>query len=551
MSCLCPFHSEKSPSCVIYNDTQSFYCFGCGAGGDVFNFIMLIENLEYYEAVKLLAERSGIPMPENSGNPDFSRLKMRIYEANRAAARYYYSILTSDKQGEKGRRYFAERGLTQATITKYGLGYAPGGWRNLYDHLKAKGFTDNELFSANLCSRSQKNNELFDQFRDRVIFPIIDLRGNVVAFGGRVIDEGGPKYLNTSDTPVFRKSRNLFSLNFAKRQKSDRMILAEGYMDVIAVNQAGFENVVATLGTALTSEQARIISGYAKEVVIAYDSDGPGQTAAHRAINLFSEVGVETRIIKMEGAKDPDEYIKKFGAARFKNLLDNSDGAINFELNKCKKDIDIETDMGKVEYLKRCIGVLADISSPIERDVYISKIAAEQSVSKDVLISQIESTLKKRERAYEKKQWQTISAPVRRDGVNPEAAKYPKQNKAEIGIILFLDRHPDTVDYILTRINPEQFVTEFNKKVFIALANGIKKSDRFTLMSLSGEFSTAEMGKISEISAKYKDITVSAEELDEYINILLSFEDEQTVKGSDMTDDDLLQLQQKLRKKSK
>lgn len=551
MSCLCPFHSEKSPSCVIYNDTQSFYCFGCGAGGDVFTFIMLIENLEYYEAVKLLAERSGIPLPENSGNPDFSRLKMRIYEANRAAAKYFHSVLVNDSQGEKGRRYFAERGLTKATITKYGLGYAPSGWQNLYDHLKAKGFTDDELISANLCSRSQKTNNLFDQFRDRVIFPIIDLRGNVIAFGGRVIDDGGPKYLNTADTPVFKKSRNLFSLNFAKRDNSERIILAEGYMDVIAVNQAGFENVIATLGTALTSEQARIISTYAKEVIIAYDSDGPGQTAAHRAINLLGEVGIETKIIKMEGAKDPDEYIKKFGAARFKKLLDNSDGAINFELNKCKKDIDLATDTGKVEYLKRCISVLSDISSPIERDVYISKIAAEQKVSKDVLISQINSTLKKRERSYEKKQWQEISAPARRDGVNPEAAKYPKENKAEIGIILFLERHPDTVDYILSRITPEQFVTEFNKRIFAGLANGIKNSDRFTLMSLSGEFSAAEMGKISEISAKYKDIIVSAEELDVYIKILLSFDGGQNVKAGEMTDDDLLQLQQKLRKKSK
>lgn len=552
MSCLCPFHSEKSPSCVIYNDTQSFYCFGCGAGGDVFTFTMLIENLEYYEAVKLLAERSGIPMPENAGNPDFSRLKMRIYEANRAAAKYYNSVLVNDKQlGEKGRRYFAGRGLTRATVTKYGLGYAPSGWQNLCDHLTAKGFTEDELVAANLCGRSQKTGRLFDQFRDRVIFPIIDLRGNVIAFGGRIIDGDGPKYLNSADTPVFKKSRNLFSLNFAKRDTSNRLILAEGYMDVIAVNQAGFENVIATLGTALTSEQARIISGYAKEVIIAYDSDGPGQAAAHRAINLLGEVGVETKIIKMEDAKDPDEYIKKFGAAKFKYLLDNSDGAINFELDKCKKDIDIQSDTGKVEYLKRCIDVLADISSPIERDVYISKVASEQNVSKEVLTSQINATLKKRERVYKKKQWQEITAHARPDSVNPDAVKYPKQNKAEIGIILFLERHPDTLNYILSKITPDKFVTEFNKKVFASLAEGIKNSERFTLMSLSGEFTAAEMGKISEISAKYKDITVSAEELDVYINILLSFDGGQTVKGSEMTDDDLLLLQQNLRKKSK
>ena len=551
MVCLCPFHSEKSPSCVVYNDTQSFYCFGCGAGGDVFTFTMLIENIEYYEAVRLLAERSGISMPENSGNPDTHKLKMRIYEANRTAAKYFFNVLTREKEGEKGRRYFAQRALKNSTIVKYGLGYAPPGWQNLYDHMRSKGFTDEELIAANLCSRSTKTDRLFDQFRDRVMFPIIDLRGNVVAFGGRVLDDGQPKYLNTSDTLVFKKSRNLFSLNFAKRVNEERMILAEGYMDVIAVNQAGFENVVATLGTALTPEQARIISGYAKQVIIAYDSDGPGQTAAHRAINLFGEVGIETKIIKMEGAKDPDEYIKKFGAARFKNLLDNSDGAINFELNKCKKDLDLDSETGRVEYLKRCINVLADISSPVERDVYASKIAAEQKVSKDVIISQTESVLKKRSKSQEKRQWQEITTSMSRDEINPEAVRYPKENRAETEIILFLSRHPDTLSYITSKLSPDDFVTSFNKKLYSSLTNGMKNSEGFNLMSLSGEFTAREMGKISEMSAKYKDIAISAEELDVLINILLDHKNKQTKPAAEMTDSDLLELQQMLKKKTK
>lgn len=551
MVCLCPFHSEKSPSCVVYNDTQSFYCFGCGAGGDVFTFTMLIENIEYYEAVRLLAERSGISMPENSGNPDTHKLKMRIYEANRTAAKYFFNVLTREKEGEKGRRYFAQRALKNSTIVKYGLGYAPPGWQNLYDHMRSKGFTDEELIAANLCSRSTKTDRLFDQFRDRVMFPIIDLRGNVVAFGGRVLDDGQPKYLNTSDTLVFKKSRNLFSLNFAKRVNEERMILAEGYMDVIAVNQAGFENVVATLGTALTPEQARIISGYAKQVIIAYDSDGPGQAAAHRAINLFGEVGIETKIIKMEGAKDPDEYIKKFGAARFKNLLDNSDGAINFELNKCKKDLDLDSETGRVEYLKRCINVLADISSPVGRDVYASKIAAEQKVSKEVIISQTESVLKKRSKSQEKRQWQEITTSMSRDEINPEAVRYPKENRAETEIILFLSRHPDTLSYITSKLSPDDFVTSFNKKLYSSLTNGMKNSEGFNLMSLSGEFTAREMGKISEMSAKYKDIAISAEELDVLINILLDHKNKQTKPAAEMTDSDLLELQQMLKKKTK
>ena len=512
---------------------------------------MLIENIEYYEAVRLLAERSGISMPENSGNPDTHKLKMRIYEANRTAAKYFFNVLTREKEGEKGRRYFAQRALKNSTIVKYGLGYAPPGWQNLYDHMRSKGFTDEELIAANLCSRSTKTDRLFDQFRDRVIFPIIDLRGNVVAFGGRVLDDGQPKYLNTSDTLVFKKSRNLFSLNFAKRVNEERMILAEGYMDVIAVNQAGFENVVATLGTALTPEQARIISGYAKQVIIAYDSDGPGQTAAHRAINLFGEVGIETKIIKMEGAKDPDEYIKKFGAARFKNLLDNSDGAINFELNKCKKDLDLDSETGRVEYLKRCINVLADISSPVGRDVYASKIAAEQKVSKEVIISQTESVLKKRSKSQEKRQWQEITTSMSRDEINPEAVRYPKENRAETEIILFLSRHPDTLSYITSKLSPDDFVTSFNKKLYSSLTNGMKNSEGFNLMSLSGEFTAREMGKISEMSAKYKDISISAEELDVLINILLDHKNKQTKPAAEMTDSDLLELQQMLKKKTK
>ncbi|MDE7301748.1 MAG: DNA primase, partial [Oscillospiraceae bacterium] len=379
--CLCPFHSEKSPSCTLYLENNSFYCFGCGAGGDVITFIMKIENLGYIEALKFLAERAGMAMPEDARNNESSRIKSRILEINRTAARFFFDTLTRSPDGEKGRRYFAERQLSAATITKYGLGYAPNGWYNLSNHLRSKGFSDEEMISAFLCGRG-KNGGVFDIFRDRVMFPIIDLRGNVIAFGGRTIDGDGPKYINSSDTPVFKKSQNLFSLNFAKKSEEKRLILAEGYMDVIAINQAGFENVVATLGTALTQEQARLMSQYAEEIIIAYDSDGAGQNATHKAINLLSEVGARTKIIRMEGAKDPDEYIKKFGALRFKQLLDKSGGAIEFELEKCRAGLDTDTDEGRIEYLKRCVNVLADITSPIEREVYAGRLAEANRVNK-------------------------------------------------------------------------------------------------------------------------------------------------------------------------
>lgn len=534
--CLCPFHSEKSPSCTVYTDNDSFYCFGCGAGGDVITFVRKIENLEYIEAIKFLAERAGMTLPEDAENNQLSRMKARVLEINRSAARYFYTQLTA-KSGEKGLRYIAARALSPDTVKKYGLGYAPDSWDSLKKHLNAAGFSDDELVAAGVCAKSN-GGRVYDVFRDRLIFPIIDLRGNVIAFGGRIIDGSGPKYLNSADTPVFKKSRNLFSLNFAKNAKSDRLILAEGYMDVISINQAGFGNVVATLGTALTQEQARLMSQYAKEVIIAYDSDGAGQAATHKAINLLSEAGVNTRIIKMEGAKDPDEYIKKFGTVRFKLLLDNSDGAIAFELEKCKKGIDIETDAGKIEFLKRAVKILAEVSSPIEREVYIARIASEQGISKEIIRAQTDGLIKKRTSADKKREWTAISSgAAQHDRMNPDASKFPRENKAERGIIAYLFNHPDRAEDIASKIRPESFVTEFNRRVFEKLINGLKNSLDFSFSSLNSEFTADEMGRISEIQAKTKNILITEKEIDDYIRVLLSHKIE-TNAVQELSDDD-------------
>ncbi|MDE5916750.1 MAG: DNA primase, partial [Oscillospiraceae bacterium] len=406
---LCPFHSEKTPSFHVYNDTQSFYCFGCGAGGDVITFIKRIENLEYIEAIRLLAQRGGLDVPEDSRDNQVAMLKKRIYEINRETANFYFRQLVSGPD-KRGLQYFAGRKLRPETIKKYGLGYAPSGWHTLSTHLHSLGFTNREMLAADVVRLGKDEKSVYDTFRERVIFPIIDLRGNIIAFGGRILGDGSPKYLNTSETPVFQKKRNLFSLNFAKNSPLKRMILAEGYMDVIAINQAGFENVVATLGTSLTSEQARILKTYADDVIIAYDSDSAGQKATQRAINILSEAGLNTRIIKMEGAKDPDEFLKNFGPHRFKLLLDNSDGAINFELAKCKEGLDTETDTGKVELLKRSVKVLSMIYNRLERDVYISKVARENDISTDILRAQIDSEIKKRRNSEKKSAWTAIKS---------------------------------------------------------------------------------------------------------------------------------------------
>lgn len=547
--CLCPFHSEKSPSCTVYLDVADphFYCFGCGAGGDVITFVMKIENLEYVEAIKFLAERAGMSMPEDARNNESSRIKSRILEINRTAARFFYDTLTRSPDGEKGRRYFAERQLSAATITKYGLGYAPDGWFNLSNHLKSKGFGEEEIISAFLCGRG-RNGGVFDLFRDRVMFPIIDLRGNVIAFGGRTIDGDGPKYINSSDTPVFKKSRNLFSLNFAKKSEEKRLILAEGYMDVIAINQAGFENVVATLGTALTQEQARLMSQYAEEVIISYDSDGAGQNATHKAINLLSEVGLRTKIIHMEGAKDPDEYIKKFGALRFKQLLDKSGGAIEFELEKCRAGLDTETDGGRIEYLKRCVNVLADITSPIEREVYAGRLAEANRVNKEMIVQQVNGAIKKRINKSQSREWTEIRTFQKQMRSNPDSYRKPKEYKAEIGIISYLAANPDEADYISSKVAPEQFATDFNKKVYAVMLEKIKNSAFSDILSLQSEFSADEMGKITEIEVNSKDVNINKTAVDDFINILVSSADN-SADVKDMSNDEFLKYIQNLKSK--
>lgn len=543
--CLCPFHSEKTPSCTVYPETSSFYCFGCGAGGDVITFVRMMENLDYMEAVKFLADKSGISLPEDGVNSESAHIKARVLEANRTAARFFHSVLKHEI-GEKGRRYFAGRELRPETVIKYGLGYAPNDFNTFVRYMKKEGFTEDELITAYLCKRSQRGG-IYPVFIDRAMFPIIDLRGNVIAFGGRILDGDGPKYLNSGDTPVFKKSRNLFSMNFAKNAKTDRIILAEGYMDVIAINQAGFENVVATLGTALTPEQARLISRYAKEVVIAYDSDEAGQKATHKAINLLSEAGLVTKIIKMEGAKDPDEYIKKNGSTRFKLLLDNSGGAIAFELEKAKNGLDLTAETDRVIYLRRAINVLADISSDIERDVYISRVADDQKVSADTIRTQVKGVIRGRAKAGRELEWtRDTSVAFRRNAVNPDAIKYPKESKAECGIIAYLFQNPEKSEKITQKLSPEKFITAFNKKLYDAIARKINSSPNFSISSLSDEFSVEEMGKISEIIVKYSDIKITDEIVDDYINVLLNFTERPT---GNLSDDDFLKLAEAIKNK--
>lgn len=543
---LCPFHSEKTPSFHIYTDTQSFYCFGCGAGGDAITFIKRIENLSYIEAVRLLAQRSGLEIPENTADKAAAELKKTIYAINRETANFYFRQLVSGSD-KSGLKYFAGRRLKPETIKKYGLGYAPHGWDILGKHLRSLGYSDKEMIAAGIRTLSRDEKSIYDTFRERVIFPIVDLRGNVIAFGGRILGDGIPKYLNTGDTAVFKKSRNLFSLNFAKNFSEKRLILAEGYMDVIALNQAGFENAVATLGTSLTAEQARIMRSYADEVIISYDSDNAGQKATQRAINLLGDAGITARIIKMNGAKDPDEYIKKFGAQRFKMLLDNSDGAINFELEKCRNGLDTDTETGRVEFLKKTVRVLAQISNSLERDVYISKIAKENEVNIEVLRAQVNGEIKKSRNYEKKKQWQAIrTEPLYADPLVPEKKSAPREVRAEEGILLCIFRNPDCIERVRAELSPECFITDFYRRVFVIYCEKAAENQPFSLMMFSDVFNDEEMGKIAGIEAKNKEISITERSLNDYIKILLDYKNNPLNKnGYELSDDDLLNIVKK------
>lgn len=544
--CLCPFHSEKTPSCRIYTNDQNFYCFGCGAGGDVITLVKRAENIGYIEAVKFLAEKCGMQLPDETKNSKELYLRKRIYEINREAARFFYKNLVSSPEGRKGLEYFAARGLRPETIKKYGLGYAPEKWNALLLHLKNLGFSEYEALSANLCRRSRKTNGIFDSFINRVMFPIIDLRGNIIAFGGRVLDDSLPKYINSSDTPVFKKSRNLFSLNFAKNSSSKRLILAEGYMDVIALNQAGFENTVATLGTALTQEQSRIMSNYAKEVIIAYDSDSAGQNAAHKAINLLGNVGITVKVLKMNGAKDPDEFIKKFGADRFRLLIERSDGAVNFELEKCRQGLDITSDTGKVEYLKRASAMLSDISNPMERDVYISKVAHECDVSTEVIKADISLRLKKIKSAEKKNEWQAVkNIQMIRDNINPDAGNHLKQSRAEEMILVYIMRNPDKLEEIHGMLPPDKFVTAFNRRIYDCLCRKLENSQSFSVSLMSDEFNNDEMGRITGLGIKNKSIDISFQTVLDCVKVLNDYSEENSQKNG-LSDDELIKLQQRL-----
>ena len=528
---LCPFHSETSPSFTVFPDSQSFYCFGCGAGGDVVTFIRKIENLEYVEALRFLAQRAGMTLPEEARDDGTTLLRTKILEINRESARFFFDQLAHGPD-RRAIAYLRGRGLSDKTIKRFGLGYAPNTFDSLKNHLKGKGYSFEEMAAAAVVGKG-KNGGYYDMFRDRVMFPIIDLRGSVIGFGGRVLEGDGPKYLNSPDTLVFKKTRNLFAMNIAKNTKEGSLILAEGYMDVISIHQAGFDNAVASLGTSLTAEQARLISQYVNQVIIAYDADGAGQKATRRAISLFEETGVKIRVLSIPDAKDPDEYIKKFGPARFKLLLEGSAGAVDFEIAKLRQKFDLETADGKVAFLKEFCSLMAGINSPVERDVYIIRTAQELSVSKEAVADQVAALRRRRAGAAEKKARRDIRPYSESAAGQPrdlERSRNIRYALAEDKLITTLLKHPDFYDAIAAKIRPEQFVTQKNRELFEALWQRLQNRQDIGMMSLSALLEPEQMARVSYLLASAEGVAYTMQEAEDCMKTILEY---QSVKTPD------------------
>ena len=501
---LCPFHSERTPSFTVFPGTRSFYCFGCGAGGDVITFIMKAENLDYPSAIELLASRVGINIEKEEKGRDLMGRK-RVFEMNLEAAKFFRQCLFDKNLGEPGMQYFMSRGLSSAVIKRFGLGYAPNDFGLLTRHLKSKGFSEEELIQGFLCGKSQKTGKAYDYFRGRVIFPIIDTTGNIIAFGGRVLDDSKPKYLNSSDTPGFKKSKNLFALNYAKDSCSEQLILCEGYMDVIALHAAGFENAVATLGTAITAEQARIMTKYTKKVIISYDSDEAGQRAANRAIQLLSEVGLEVRILKMKGAKDPDEFIKKYGADRFRQLIGQSKTGFEYKMDNILAKYLLDNMDEKIKATSEICQIIASVASAVERDVYISKAAAVLSFSTDSLKADVERMRKKLYYEQRKNESNEAIKSIKNygDRINIDAAKNVAANSAEetiLGLLVTYDEYREEIEKGKIELTENDFFTSFGRKVFSAVMELHKTDEGFDSSLLGEKFTPDEIGRIT----KYK-----------------------------------------------
>ena len=541
---LCPFHGEKTPSFSVSPDKGIYYCFGCHKGGSVINFEMEIEGLSYPDAVRALAKRAGLEVPEDEQYQSRYRQQERLWALHKEAARFFHSRLYAPI-GANALQYATGRGMPKSILTKFGIGYAPDSWTDLVEYLRSKNYTDQELRDSGLVTVSQKNGNLFDRFRDRLMFPIIDVRGNVIGFGGRIMnnaDKNAAKYLNSPETLIFNKRKNLFALNLAKKSKLGYLILVEGYMDAIALHQYGFDCAVASLGTALTEDGANLLSRYTDQVVLIYDGDEAGQNATQRAIPILEKAGLQVKVLKMRDAKDPDEYLKKFGADRFRILLEESANRVEYQLNAILKKYDLLDDEQKVQYLQESAGLIGSLSSAVQREVYGGRVAEAAGISEDAMKLEVNRALKRRTYQEKKKQEKIDLSPARNLQPKEKSIRYSnlRSARAEEMIIAQVLREPALFSQI-PDLQPEIFSSEFLGRAFRQLRDRYHQGLDVSLGGLS-DFTAEEMSHLAGISQQQG--PVNERSLLDCADIIR----EEYQKSQTKTEDDLMRFREKLQK---
>ena len=511
---LCPFHNERTPSFAVNPSGQFYHCFGCGKGGGVINFIMEIENLSYPDAVAFLAKRAGMQMPEDSFDRDANK-RSRLLAANRDAARWFYEQLVTP-EGRRCTDYMAGRKISPSVAKRFGLGFAPEHSGAFLTAMRQKGYSDWELSDADLIRRGDHG--FYSTFRNRLMFPIIDVRGNVIGFSGRALGDAGAKYLNSKDTLVFNKGRNLFALNLAKKSKAGYIILSEGNIDIVALHQAGFDSAVASLGTSLTPEQARLISRYTNEVIIAYDNDGAGIKASQRAIGILERLDLKVRVLRMTGAKDPDEYIKTRGADAFRNLLEGSEDQVDYRLGAVTARYDLSRDDQKVAFLKEASALLATLPGAVEREVYAIRVAGQAGVGQDAVIQEVERRRKQLLRKAARTEEQELNRPERMAQPADRELRYrnPVSAAAEEGVIRLLYMDP-ALEKEVGLPDAAMFSSEALSRIYTILRQKIEEGGTLSISSLSGVLSREEMNLLVNILQKPEVLSSGRRALQDYI----------------------------------
>ncbi len=536
---LCPFHGEKTASFSVAPDKGIYYCFGCHKGGGVVNFMMEVENLSYPDAVRALAKRVGLQVPEDEQYQSRYRQQERLWALLKEAGRFFHSQLYTPA-GRECLEYTQKRGLSKAIITNFGIGFAPNSWNALVDAMHQKGYTDQELRDADLVG--EKNGRVYDRFRNRLMFPIIDVRGNVIGFGGRVLDDSKPKYLNSNETLVFNKRKNLFGLNYAKKTKEPYMILVEGNIDVVTLHQYGFDNAVASLGTSLTEEQVTLLSRYTEQVVLTYDGDEAGQRAAQRAIPMLEKAGIQVKVLQMKDAKDPDEFLHKFGPDRFRLLLEDSSNRVEYQLNGIRRKYDLGEDDQRVQFIQECAELIASLSSAVQREIYSTRVAEAGKVSAGAVALEVEKAFKRRVSREKKKQEAIDLAPAKNLQPKSRTIRYDnmKSAMAEETVLAMVFKEPALLDKT-GQLLPEAFSSGLLGQVYRQLkeryAQGLEVSAA-VLIDLTPE----EMAHIAALCQRHTG-TVNEDAMLDCIRTILAEHQAKSVT----TDDDLLKYTSKLK----